>query len=61
MIRSLQDETLFYEVYMLRDGKVLRIDEYEERADALRAAGLSESCTVRRDSRYGRASPPVYL
>jgi ketosteroid isomerase-like protein len=35
-------ETLFYEVYMLRDGKVLRIDEYEERADALEAAGLSE-------------------
>jgi ketosteroid isomerase-like protein len=31
-----------YEVYMLRDGKVLRIDEYEHRAEALKAAGLSE-------------------
>jgi len=32
----------FYEVYTLRDGKVLRIDEYEHRADALEATGLSE-------------------
>ena len=31
-----------YEVYTLRDGKVLRIDEYEQRAKALEAAGLSE-------------------
>ena len=35
-------ESRFYEVYMLRDDKVLRIDEYEERAEALEAAGLSE-------------------
>ncbi len=35
------DERL-YEVFTLRDGKVLRIDEYENRADALEAAGLSE-------------------
>ena len=35
-------ETLLYEVYMLRDGKVLRIDEYEERTEALEAAGLAE-------------------
>jgi ketosteroid isomerase-like protein len=35
-------ETRFYEVYTLRDGKVLRIDEYEHRAEALEAAGLSE-------------------
>ena len=35
-------ETRFYEVYTLRDGRVLRIDEYEHRADALEAAGLSE-------------------
>jgi ketosteroid isomerase-like protein len=32
----------FYEVYTLRDGKVVRADEYAERAEALRAAGLSE-------------------
>ena len=31
-----------YEVFTLRDGKVLRIDEYEQRAEALAAAGLSE-------------------
>ena len=31
-----------YEVYTLRDGKVLRIDEYGHRAEALEAAGLSE-------------------
>ena len=35
-------DTRLYEVYMLRDGKVLRIDEYEDRAEALDAAGLSE-------------------
>ena len=35
-------DTRLYEVYTLRDGKVLRIDEYEHRADALEAAGLSE-------------------
>ena len=35
-------ETRFYEVYTLRDGKVLRIDEYDDRAEALEAAGLSE-------------------
>ncbi|MCE3246477.1 MAG: Ketosteroid isomerase-related protein [Geminicoccaceae bacterium] len=32
----------FYELYTLRGGKVLRADEYAERADALEAAGLSE-------------------
>jgi ketosteroid isomerase-like protein len=35
-------DTRLYEVYTLRDGKVLRIDEYEHRADAVEAAGLSE-------------------
>ena len=35
-------DTRLYEVYTLRDGKVLRIDEYEHRAEALEAAGLSE-------------------
>jgi ketosteroid isomerase-like protein len=32
----------FYEVYTLRNGKVVRVDEYVERAEALAAAGLSE-------------------
>jgi ketosteroid isomerase-like protein len=35
-------DTRVYEVYTLRDGKILRIDEYEDRAEALEAAGLSE-------------------
>ena len=34
-------DTHLYEAYVLRDGKVLRIDEYELRAEALEAAGLS--------------------
>jgi ketosteroid isomerase-like protein len=32
----------YYEVYTLRDGKIIRVDEYTERAEALEAAGLSE-------------------
>ena len=39
---GIEIDTRLYEVFMLRDGKVLRIDEYEERAEALEAAGLSE-------------------
>jgi ketosteroid isomerase-like protein len=35
-------DTRFYEVYTLREGKVSRVDEYIERADALEAAGLRE-------------------
>ena len=31
-----------FEVYTLRDGKVLRVDEYADRAEALEAAGVSE-------------------
>ena len=34
--------TRFYEVYTLREGKVSRIDEFDERAEALEAAGLRE-------------------
>jgi ketosteroid isomerase-like protein len=30
----------YYEVYTLRDGKIIRVDEYTERAEALEAAGL---------------------
>ena len=39
---GIEVEERLYEIYMLRDGKVLRIDEYEGRAEALEAAGLSE-------------------
>jgi ketosteroid isomerase-like protein len=35
-------DTRFYEVYTLRDGKIVRLDEFTGRADALEAAGLSE-------------------
>ena len=35
-------ETRLYEVYTVRDGKVLRIDEFATRDEALEAAGLSE-------------------
>jgi ketosteroid isomerase-like protein len=35
-------ETRLYEVYTVRDGKVLRIDEYATRDEAFEAAGLRE-------------------
>jgi ketosteroid isomerase-like protein len=34
--------TRFYEVYTLREGKISRVDEFSERAEALEAAGLPE-------------------
>ena len=39
---GIEVDTRFYEVYTLREGKVARVDEYIERAEALEAAGLSE-------------------
>ena len=35
-------DTRFYELYTLRDGKVVRVDEFTDRPEALEAAGLSE-------------------
>jgi ketosteroid isomerase-like protein len=35
-------ETRLYEVYTLRDHKVVRVDEYTERSEALKAVGLRE-------------------
>ena len=32
----------FYDVYTLRDGKIVRMDQFTERAEALEAVGLSE-------------------
>jgi ketosteroid isomerase-like protein len=39
---GIEVDARFYEVYTLRDGEVVRVDEFAERADALEAAGLSE-------------------
>ena len=39
---GIEIDTRLYEVYTLRDGKVLRIDEYATRDEALEAAGLRE-------------------
>jgi ketosteroid isomerase-like protein len=35
-------ETRLYEVYTLRDHKVVRVDEYTKRSEALEAVGLRE-------------------
>jgi ketosteroid isomerase-like protein len=35
-------DSRFYEIYTLRDGKIVRVDEFAERSEALEAAGLSE-------------------
>jgi ketosteroid isomerase-like protein len=34
-------DAYFHEVYTLRDGKIIRVDEFSERREALEAAGLS--------------------
>jgi ketosteroid isomerase-like protein len=39
---GIEVDARFYEVYTLRKGKVLRVDEYTEREQALEAAGLRE-------------------
>ncbi len=39
---GIEVDTRFYLVYSLRNGKVVRSDEYADRADALNAAGLPE-------------------
>jgi 2-(1,2-epoxy-1,2-dihydrophenyl)acetyl-CoA isomerase len=35
-------EARFYEVYTLRDSKVVRVDEFTDRSEALEAAGLRD-------------------
>jgi ketosteroid isomerase-like protein len=32
----------FYDVYTLRDGKIVRMDQFTERSQALQAAGVAE-------------------
>jgi ketosteroid isomerase-like protein len=39
---GIEVDTRLYSVYTLRDGKVIRADEYAERTDALEAAGLRD-------------------
>jgi ketosteroid isomerase-like protein len=39
---GIEVDARFYLLYTLRDGKVVRQDEYAERAEALEAAGLRE-------------------
>ena len=39
---GIEVDALVYEIYSLRDGKVVRMDEFTERSKALEAAGLSE-------------------
>jgi ketosteroid isomerase-like protein len=35
-------DACYHEIYTLRGGKIIRVDEYTERAEALEAAGLRE-------------------
>ena len=39
---GVETDARFYEVYTVRDGKIVRMDEFTERSEALEAAGLSE-------------------
>ena len=38
---GIEIDARFYEVYTLRDGKIVRMDEFAEQSEALEAAGLS--------------------
>jgi ketosteroid isomerase-like protein len=39
---GIEVDARFYEVYTLRDGTIVQVDEFTERARALEAAGLGE-------------------
>ena len=41
-VSGIEVEARFYRVYTLRDRKIIRMDEFAQRAEALKAAGLSE-------------------
>src|SRR5262245_63711286 len=41
-VSGVEDDSRYYEVYTVREGKVSRIDEYANCDEALEAAGLSE-------------------
>ena len=36
---GLEIDALFYDVYTLRDGKIVRMDQFTERSEALDAVG----------------------
>ena len=38
---GVQIDARFYDVYTLRDGRIVRMDQFSERSEALEAAGLS--------------------
>jgi ketosteroid isomerase-like protein len=38
---GVQIDARFYDVYTLRDGKIVRMDQFTERSEALEAVGLS--------------------
>jgi ketosteroid isomerase-like protein len=39
---GIEVDARFYDVYTLREGKIVRMDQFTERSDALEAAGLHE-------------------
>ncbi len=39
---GVQIDARFYDVYTLRDGKIVRMDQFTERSHALEAAGVAE-------------------
>jgi ketosteroid isomerase-like protein len=39
---GIEVDTHLYEVWTIRNGKAVRMDEFTERAEALKAVGLSE-------------------
>jgi ketosteroid isomerase-like protein len=39
---GIEIDALFYDVYTVRDGKIVRMDQFTERRQAFEAAGLAE-------------------
>jgi ketosteroid isomerase-like protein len=39
---GIEVDTRFYDVYTVRDGKIVRMDQFTRRSEALEAAGLPE-------------------
>jgi len=39
---GIEVDARFYDVYTLREGKIIRMDQFTERSDALEAAGLHQ-------------------
>ena len=37
---GIEVDALFYDVYTIRDGKIVRMDQFTQRSEALEAAGL---------------------